>query len=169
GRRPAAGRVDADPLFLVCTHGRRDPCCSEKGRPLARALTRAFGDRAWETSHIGGDRFAGNLVCFPHGMYFGRLGPEAAVNAAGAYRDGRIDLPHYRGRSCYDFVVQAAETFLRTRTGLAGVDDLRLIDTRRQDHGTVVATFTVPRGAIHEVAVRRKPAEVARRLACHAT
>ena len=168
GERPGGGRAEGDPLFLVCTHGRRDPCCSEKGRPLARALTRAFGDRAWETSHIGGDRFAGNLVCFPHGIYFGRLGPEAGVSAAQAYRDGRINLPHYRGRSCYGFAVQAAETFLRNRTGYAGVDDLRLVGTRRPEHGTVVATFAVPGGGTHDVAVRREPADEARRLTCHA-
>jgi hypothetical protein len=169
GERPGAGRADGDPLFLACTHGRRDPCCSEKGRPLARGLARAFGDRVWETSHIGGDRFAGNLVCFPHGMYFGRLGPEAGVSAANAYRDGRIDLPHYRGRSCYGFAVQAAEMFLRTRTGQAGVDDLRLLGARRPERDLIEATFAVPGGATHSVTVRRKPADVARRLTCHAT
>ncbi len=108
GERPGGSEAEGDPLFLACTHGRRDPCCSEKGRPLARALARDFGDRAWETSHIGGDRFAGNLVCFPHGMYFGRLGPEAGVIAAETYRDGRIDLSHYRGRSCFGFAVHRA-------------------------------------------------------------
>jgi hypothetical protein len=169
GERPGGSEAEGDPLFLACTHGRRDPCCSEKGRPLARALARDFGDRAWETSHIGGDRFAGNLVCFPHGMYFGRLGPEAGVIAAKTYRDGRIDLSHYRGRSCFGFAVQAAEAFLRTRTGVAGVDDVRLVGTRRSEHGVVEATFSVPGGTTHRVTVRRQPADVARRLTCHGT
>ncbi|HEX9313437.1 MAG TPA: sucrase ferredoxin [Actinomycetota bacterium] len=169
GERPEGGRAEAEPLLLACTHGRRDPCCSEKGRPLALALAQAFADRSWETSHIGGDRFAGNLVCFPHGMYFGRLGPEEGVSAANAYRDGRIDLPYYRGRSCYGFAVQAAEMFLRTRTGQAGVDDLRLVGVRRPERGEIEATFAVPGGATHAVTVRRKPADEARRLTCHST
>ena len=29
-----------DPLFVVCTHGRRDPCCAERGRPLVEAARR---------------------------------------------------------------------------------------------------------------------------------
>ena len=29
-------------LFAVCTHGRRDPCCAERGRPLASALSQAY-------------------------------------------------------------------------------------------------------------------------------
>ena len=168
GERPGGGRAEGDPLFLACTHGRRDPCCSEKGRPLARALARDFGDRVWETSHIGGDRFAGNLVCFPHGMYFGRLGPEAGVSAAEAYREGRVDLRHYRGRSCYGFTVQAAETFLRTRTGHTGVDELRFLGAQRLGRDVVEATFSVPGGATHAVTLRKSPADQARRLTCHA-
>ena len=44
-----------------------------------------------------------------------------------------------------------------------------LLGTRRPEHGTIVAAFSGPGGAMHEVAVRRKPADVARRLTCHAT
>ena len=29
---------EADPVLAVCTHGRHDACCAERGRPLARAL-----------------------------------------------------------------------------------------------------------------------------------
>ena len=58
-------------LFAVCTHGRRDPCCAERGRPLASALSQAYPDQTWESTHIGGDRFAGNMIAFPHGFYLG--------------------------------------------------------------------------------------------------
>src|ERR1051325_5460570 len=127
GMPPAAGRPDPDPPLVPCTPRRRDPCCAERGRPVARALDREFGPRSWEVSHIGGDRFAGNLVCFPHGMYFGRLDAESGVRTARAYASGWVALAHYRGRSCYPFSVQSAEGFLRRRTGLTGVDDLRLV------------------------------------------
>ena len=30
-----------DPVFAVCTHGRHDTCCAERGRPAAAALAGA--------------------------------------------------------------------------------------------------------------------------------
>jgi hypothetical protein len=169
GRAPGLGELDPAPLFLVCTHGRRDPCCAERGRPVARALHAAFGDRAWEVSHIGGDRFAGNVVAFPHGLYFGRLEPVAAILAARSYQDGRIDLEHYRGRSCYAFAVQAAEAFVRHRAGLAGVDDLRLTAARRVGPDLVETAFEGPDGTVHRAAVRVGRADQPRVLTCHGT
>src|SRR5439155_25430625 len=89
GLPTGAGRLETEPLYLVCTHGRHDPCCAERGRPLAAAMSDAGGDRAWECSHIGGDRFAGNLLCFPHGLYFGRAGPQDGPRIAAAYARGK--------------------------------------------------------------------------------
>jgi len=164
---PGLGEAAGGPLFLVCTHGRRDPCCAERGRPLARALGAAYEDGLWESSHIGGDRFAGNLVCFPHGIYLGRLDPEAGVAAARAYEAGAVDLDHYRGRSCYSFPVQAAESLLRRREGLTGVDDLWLIRIRRPAAGVVEATFEARGGRRHTESVRISLADPPRPLTCH--
>ena len=72
------------PLFVVCTNGRRDACCAERGRPLAGRLTIEWPDRAWECTHIGGDRFAATLVAFPHGLYFGRMEPDHGAGIAEA-------------------------------------------------------------------------------------
>ncbi|MFN2590013.1 MAG: sucrase ferredoxin, partial [Actinomycetota bacterium] len=76
------GAEAASSAFLVCTNGARDRCCAERGRAVAAALAEAVGDRAWECSHIGGDRFAANLVCFPHGVYYGRVGADDAARLA---------------------------------------------------------------------------------------
>ena len=128
------------PLFLVCTHGRRDVCCAERGRPLALELSNAFPDETWESTHIGGDRFAGNLLAFPHGLYFGRVGSVDGARVANAYVNGRIALEHFRGRSCLPFVVQAAEIALRERESLDGIDDVAFDHAER--HGDVHrATF----------------------------
>ncbi|MDP8970206.1 MAG: sucrase ferredoxin [Actinomycetota bacterium] len=129
---PVGGTAVDHPVYLVCTNGRHDPCCAEFGRPLVQAMSRANG-AVWECSHYGGDRFAGNLVCLPHGLYFGHVGPEQGLRIASAYQHGVIDLDHYRGRSCYPWVVQAAEFFVRARQDLRGVDDLRV--ARRDDLG----------------------------------
>jgi hypothetical protein len=119
------------PLYLVCTHGKHDPCCARRGGPLYRALSAL--PNAWECTHIGGDRFAGNLVCFPHGLYFGRVGTEDGPRVAQAYAEGRIELDLYRGHAAFSPPVQAAENLVRTRHDLSGVDDLVLV--AHEDHG----------------------------------
>ena len=124
----------------MCTHGRRDVCCAERGRPLAVELSRAFPSETWESTHIGGDRFAGNLLAFPHGLYFGRVEPQEAAGIADAYLQGRLALEHFRGRSCLPFAVQAAEIALRERDGLHGIGDVTF-ERAEQEGDLHEATF----------------------------
>lgn len=162
GERPGL-EPHADALFLVCTHGRHDACCAERGRPLAQALARAYPDQTWECSHIGGDRFAGNVVAFPHGRYFGRVEAEAGAFVARAYLDGRIDLEHDRGRSCRSMPVQAAEHELRVAERLDREDDVELERASRTERGWSV-TFRTPAGArsVEVEILRSEP----RRITC---
>jgi hypothetical protein len=166
GRRLGLEHSVGDPVFLVCTHGRRDVCCAEKGRPLAAELSTGFTEETWESSHVGGDRFAGNLVCFPHGLYFGRVAPEDAWWIADQYAQRIIDLDHYRGRTCYPFAVQAGEAFLRRARGLAGVDELRLVSQRRPNPAETEASFSGPTGVRYFVRVRSGLDPRPRRLTC---
>jgi hypothetical protein len=152
-----------EPLFLVCTHGRHDPCCAERGRPVARALANTYPDETWECSHIGGDRFAGNVVAFPHGLYFGRVGADDGPRLAAAYAAGRIDLEHYRGRSCHPMPAQAAEHALRAERGADGVDDV-VLDGFERAGEEVAATFLV--GSEHVVVRLVVDRSVARLLTC---
>jgi hypothetical protein len=131
-----------EPLFLVCTHGRHDACCAERGRRLAQLVSAVFRDETWECSHIGGDRFAGNIVAFPHGLYFGRVEAVDGPPVAAAYAGGRIDLEHYRGRSCQPMPVQAAEHAVRVERGLDDVDDVVFVRSERSG-GEVSSTFLV--------------------------
>jgi hypothetical protein len=60
-----------EPLFLACTHGKHDPCCARHGRPLFEAMSEQLdAGSVWQSTHVGGDRFAGNLVCLPRGDYY---------------------------------------------------------------------------------------------------
>ena len=165
GDRPGFEPVEG-PLFLVCTHGRRDVCCAERGRPLAQALAAAFPDPTWESSHVGGDRFAGNVVAFPHGLYLGRVRPGEAARVARAYADGRVPLEHLRGRSCYPMPIQAAEVALRTREGFEGLDDLAL---ERSEARPSVSTsiFRTPTGRFSvSIAIEETSPSF---LTCHST
>jgi hypothetical protein len=148
------GRRLDHPLFLVCTHGKRDRCCARYGRPLYDVVREAAEeDRVWQSTHVGGDRFAGNLVCLPEGLYFGRVGRGDAWRVLDEYLAGRIDLGRYRGRCCYPFHVQAAERALREATGRRGIDDLRLARIERSGDAVWQVTFTVD-GEVREVEVR---------------
>jgi hypothetical protein len=154
-----------EPLFLVCTHGKHDACCAERGRPVAASLTRRFPGHTWEVSHIGGDRFAGNMLVLPQGLYYGRLTPDTAEALADRHHAGHLDLDHLRGRCCYPFAVQAAESFLRRELGSTGFDDLSLVSIERAAEETA-AVFTV-QGHPWQVRVRSRstPAE---QLTCKA-
>ena len=73
--------------------------------------------------HVGGDRFAGNLVVL-HGLYYGFLDPRRAIEVMTAYEAGRV-LPEWlRGRAGLPAPVQAAQGFARERLGMLGVDEL---------------------------------------------
>jgi hypothetical protein len=157
GRPLGFGNRYGGPLFLVCTNGRHDVCCAERGRPLFRALAGEFPDRTWECSHIGGDRFAGNLLCFPHGIYYGWVEPDEASTLARAYERGLLDLTRYRGRSSWPIEIQFAEQALRERLGLQGVGDLVPVRRVAGGNGMVEVTFRDSSGNRH--AVRIGPAE----------
>ena len=166
GRRVRLGQRWDRPLFLVCTNGRHDPCCAQLGRPVLRALLDR--DTAWECSHVGGDRFAGNLVCMPHALYFGRLGPDEARRVVEHYEQGDVDLDHYRGRAGDPFVVQAAEFFLRDDEGILGIDDV-VPTARRQLEGNLVEVdFRTGAGRRYSVQVARTRAAPPRPLTCAA-
>ena len=156
-----------EPLLVVCTHGRRDPCCAERGRPLVQGLASSFPDITWESTHVGGDRFAGNLVAFPHGLYFGRVEPEEGPEIARAYAEGRIArLDRYRGRSSDPFHVQAAERALRGHLGLDRIDAVTPeASGRRGDLAEI--TFATESGP-HRVRLERALG-APMRLTCHAS
>ena len=159
-----AGTAVEHPLFLVCTHGKHDPCCARFGRPLYEALRDELApDWVWQVSHIGGDRFAGNLVCLPEGLYYGRVDRETAGPVLDEHLARRILIPSYRGRSIYTFAVQAAERVVRERTGLVGIDDVTLRGVVRRNASTRV-TFAA--GAeTHELLVDEERGDLTR-LTC---
>ncbi|MEO3869147.1 sucrase ferredoxin [Nonomuraea sp. B12E4] len=114
---PESCILEDEPVFLVCTHAKRNACCARIGLPLARSLAENLSDRVWETSHVGGDRYAANLVCLPHGIFYGSMSQAAALAAANAYRSGEIILDRYRGRAGIPEPLQAVEHFARIHTG----------------------------------------------------
>lgn len=166
GEEPAGWEADPGPLYGVCTHGRHDACCAERGRPVALALAASrHAEATWECSHIGGDRFAGNLLVLPRGHYYGRVDPASAIEVADAVADGRLALDHLRGRSDVAMPVQAAEIDVRRRLGLNGLDDVRPTSARTEADLTTVSLDAAGRPV--RVRVRRLLGEPGR-LTCGA-
>ena len=131
----AAEQLD-EPLFLVCTHGKHDRCCARYGRPLWEGISELLDESsAWQCTHVGGDRFAGNLLTLPHGIYYGRVDRDDVGDVLDHHFSGQLALDRYRGRSCWPFYVQAAERRIRVEEGLTGLADLSLAGVSREgDH-----------------------------------
>ncbi|MHB1740563.1 MAG: sucrase ferredoxin [Actinomycetes bacterium] len=132
GRLPTGTPVP-EGLLAVCTNGRRDLCCALDGRRLATEVAGLLGEIApglpavWETSHLGGHRFAPTGVLLPSGVVLGRLDAESAVRAWRAASAGQLPtglLGAYRGRSTFPAAGQVAEATVRTQAGVEGLDDL---------------------------------------------
>jgi hypothetical protein len=160
----AAGSPVEHPLFLVCTHGKHDRCCAKYGRPLYDAVREQVEEGwVWQSTHVGGDRFAGNLVALPDGVYYGRVEPAEAWPVIEASLAGRVHLPCYRGRSCYGFAAQAAELAVREEAGVLGISDVRVRSIQRVGEGWRAEVGAA--GAVYDVDVRRDEGE-ATHLTC---
>jgi Sucrase/ferredoxin-like len=124
GAMPSFGSPAKAPLYLVCTHGRRDACCARLGAPLARALAAAHPAQVWETTHVGGHRYAANLVILPHGLYYGPVDEVSATAAIHAYQRGEIAPARYRGRAGERQAQQAARYRRMVEAGSFGLSEL---------------------------------------------
>jgi len=155
------GVAGRDPVYLVCAHGRHDACCAVRGRPVASALAAAYPDRTWECSHVGGDRFAANVVLLPHGLVYGHVTAGSAVAVARAYDDGLVMPELLRGRSSLSPAVQAAQHFARADGSSYGVDELRPLGVRQAG----ADSWTVRLGGT-EVALRARIEQVEGAMTC---
>lgn len=113
GTPPQIGDRATSPIVLVCTNGRRDLCCAEVGRLRVTELAPDLGDRLWESSHLGGHRFAPTVLLLPSGVVLGRASATDVLDAL----DGRLPLHAYRGRCSLPPAGQAAETYVLNALG----------------------------------------------------
>jgi hypothetical protein len=162
--------ISSDLLFLVCTHGRRDKCCAKFGYPLYKSLRESMGQSVWQSSHVGGDRFAANLLCFPHGLFYAHVTEELGRVIVREYEDERIALENYRGRACFSNAVQAAEFFARKESGIKEITALhRLYSARIAEESWLVRFLEAITGNVHNVQVTRVMSEFQNLITCHAS
>ena len=111
GSIPSMRRVET-PQYFVCTNGQRDLCCARFGLPAYARLRELVGERAWQTTHVGGHRFAPNVLTLPQGVLYGRVRPEVVPRFVEHVEAGRLARDHVRGRSALPAEAQAAEMAL---------------------------------------------------------
>jgi hypothetical protein len=162
----AFGAPLGDPIVLVCTNGRRDACCALRGRALVAALAAEHAERTWECTHLGGHRFAANLVCLPDGILYGRVAPADGSRLVDAYLSGRIDPALLRGRSAWPASAQVAEWDLRERMGLTGLGDVSLVSVDGDESSATAVVAAA--GVEHRVVLRAERASPPRSISCRA-
>jgi (2Fe-2S) ferredoxin len=115
---PLAGRH-----VFVCTHGARDERCGLAGPPLiegfraaleARGLAQEVAVRA--TSHVGGHRYAGNVLIYPGGDWYGYVTP--------AHVEVLVDQHILAG--------EIVRELWRGRMGLTPEEQIRLVAGRKR-------------------------------------
>ena len=172
GASPGAAR--SQPVVLVCTHGVHDVCCALRGRPVAAALASRWPELVWECSHIGGDRFASNVVVLPDGFYYGNLDPESALTTVEAHLGGTVLPDRLRGMARFVPPVQVAVIAAYQHYGPLPPSDVSVRATEHigphHGHGseTFVDLVIEPQGLLvraHVLSVRRPEAQLTCRAA----
>jgi hypothetical protein len=148
----ATQAVDTRPVFAVCAHGTRDMCCAIEGRPVANALARLCPGRAWECSHVGGDRFAANVLVLPTGQLYGRVTDPAAL--AVATEAGQVLADRLRGQVGLPPAAQAAVVHAQRELRLTAVGAVRLLEVQGSAPEVQLVRLAVPHGSC-TVAVQR--------------
>ncbi len=123
---PGTGVLLETPLFTVCAHKERDRACGKYGWGIYQALRDAAGETAqvWQSTHIGGHRFAGTLIAFPYGTFYGHLDTDDVSAVLAATQAGQVYTPKLRGRSVYGMPTQAALASVRAEIEDNAVDAL---------------------------------------------
>ncbi|KAG0166886.1 hypothetical protein DFQ28_006819 [Apophysomyces sp. BC1034] len=107
-----------DSMLLICSHKRRDKRCGITAPLLAREFDHVLREKDIDdgeggaavlmVSHIGGHRFAGNVICYTHqgkrGIWYGRVNPcHCAPIVEETVLKGNVIKELYRGSMDHSF------------------------------------------------------------------
>jgi (2Fe-2S) ferredoxin len=119
---------------------------------VGRVLSEHWPEAVWECAHVGGDRFAANVVVAPDGVYYGGLDAESSITTLQEHLAGRIHAEHLRGYTNLFPSQQAAVAAVLRRFGPAGQKDYMVAETSRHgDHWRIRITGRPPHPPILDV------------------
>ena len=154
-------------MYLVCTNGKRDKCCSKFGVPIFKQLSQLAGN-VWECTHVGGDRFAPNVLALPYCIFYGALSIEDLPALVELTNGQKIFLKKYRGRSCNTMIEQAAEYYLRHQQNNLNIFDYEIVNSGENSPGYFEVEFrNTNTGALKLIKIKRGQALIKRRLTCN--
>lgn len=142
-----------EPQLLVCTNGKRDVCCALQGVALLRALAAAEFPALWETTHLGGHRFAPTILTLPDGVNYGRIAPQDVPQLLSNLQNRTLWLDKLRGRVCYEPIEQVAEQLLRQETAEYYLDAFQHAATQMRAEGVWQVQFRAGDGRQHTVTI----------------
>jgi hypothetical protein len=149
-------------LVLVCTHASRDACCARLGQPLLGDLAEvADPSRIWETTHLGGHRFAPTCLALPSQVAYGRVTRDRVSDLIDALAADEVLPDLMRGRTTYGPALQVAEIVARQRLDVRG--RLELVAHSEVD-GATTATWLADDRTL-TVTVTQRPG-VPRKVSC---
>jgi hypothetical protein len=141
-----------EPLVLICTHGKRDACCATHGLAWLKAIPPEKQTFVWQTSHLGGHRFAPTAMVFPSGHCYGRLDPAQAEAFIDDAQNGRMhDLACLRGFVGVTRPGQIAEFQWRSDSGNLNPLAIDSIDTEVLASNTWQVTLHTPERQVYNI------------------
>ena len=153
----SAGEPTQQLAYLVCTHSKHDTCCALRGRNVAMALHEVRPGLVWECSHVGGERFAANVLVLPTGLLYGRVLPFAAAEFVAAAEAGEVVGALLRGRIGLPPAAQAALAFAYEHLAVRQVDAVRLVHAQRVPDGQAIVRLSGPHGLHRRHCAGRAP------------
>lgn len=154
-------------IYLVCTNGKKDKCCSKFGVPVFKQLSQLAGN-VWECTHVGGDRFAPNVLTLPYCIFYGALSIEDLPALVELTKEQKVFLKKYRGRSCNSLIEQAAEYYLRKQQNNLNLFDYEIVNSKETSPGYFEIEFrNTKTGALNLIKIKRGKALIKRRLTCN--
>jgi len=112
---PAA--IKGEQIF-ICTHGRHDKCCAKFGQELVDKMRyhvsrQKTAVEVWDSSHLGGHRFAATMLDFPTGRAYGHLSPHEVPNYLASRKAAQVYGAAYRGSVFLSGLEQVAEAHVQ--------------------------------------------------------
>ncbi|KXS15843.1 hypothetical protein M427DRAFT_134861 [Gonapodya prolifera JEL478] len=99
-------KISAEKFLFVCGHQKRDDRCGVVGPSLVSALRESSAKlnldssiKVLACSHVGGHKYAGNLIAYPAGVWLGRVAPyHAEVVLREVVQGGKVIRGLWRGQ-----------------------------------------------------------------------
>ena len=161
--------VKQEALYLVCTNGKKDKCCSKFGLPIFNTLS-FLNQNVWQCTHVGGDRFAPNILHLPYSHLYGHLNLNELDEFYATTSTNNIFISKYRGISCYNKSEQAAEFFLRNELKDFSFQGFKLMNHNEEVENRTLARFYCrSNDTYYDVMIKSKKSETTYFLTCKST